>query len=443
MQWMRWFTEVGIGDVALVGGKNASLGEMLTELHRAGVPVPDGFAVTVDAFRYFVRANGLEAPIATALTRAGSDVSALEECSRAARALMMSGRLPADLEAEIRDCYRELARRSASSDLQVAVRSSATTEDLPGASFAGAHETYLNVRGEDELLVSVKRCFASLYTPRAIRYRRDMGFSEEHVGLSVGIQRMLRSDAAVSGVIFTLDTETGFRDVVQIDAIYGLGENIVQGRVRPDEYYVHKPTLRAGYRPILRRTVGSKELRLVYDPATREHENVPVSAADRDRLALSDDEVLQLAQWALAVEDHYTRARGQPTPMDLEFAKDGPDGSLYLVQARPETVHSAKRSPTIKLYELTQRSSVLVQGLAVGEQVATGDVRVIQDPAQMESFRPGEVLVTESTNPDWEPILKQARAVVTARGGRTSHAAIVARELGIPAVVGAASALAR
>ena len=442
MKWVRWFAEVGIDDVALVGGKNASLGEMLRELSSAGVPVPDGFAITADAFRHFVQMNQLEAPIAAALARqSGSDVSSLDARSDAARALIMAGHMPQELAAEIVDCYRELAKRSGSPDLQVAVRSSATTEDLPGASFAGAHESYLNVRGEGDLLQSVQRCFASLYTPRAIRYRDDMGFTGDRIALSVGVQRMLRSDAAVSGVMFTLDTDTGFRNVVQIDAIYGLGENIVQGRVTPDEYYVHKSTLRAGFRPVLRRAVGSKELRLVYNVATGAHDNVVVPSAERANLTLTDDEVLQLARWALAIEDHYSRKRGQPTPMDMEFAKDGPDGGLFVVQARPETVHSAKRVPTITLYELTQRSAVLVRGLAVGEQIATGVTHAIADAAQISSFVPGEILVTDSTNPDWEPILRQARAVITARGGRTSHAAIVARELGIPAIVGATNAL--
>ena len=443
MQWIRWFGDIGIDDVSLVGGKNASLGEMLRELRAAGVPVPDGFAITADAFRHFLKANELEGRIAAALAQGdGTGVAALDVRSRAARELVLSGRLPADLEAEVRQCYRELSRRSASATLEVAVRSSATTEDLPGASFAGAHETFLNVRGVADLLDSIRRCFASLYTARAIRYRDDMGFANEKVALSVGVQKMLRSDAAVSGVMFTLDTETGFRDVVQINAIYGLGENIVQGRVGPDEYYVHKPTLRAGFRPVLWRQVGTKELRLVYNLTTHAHDNQSVPSEDRARLCLTDDEVLQLARWALAIEDHYSRKRDRPTPMDIEFAKDGPDGSLYIVQARPETVHSAKHTPTLKLYELIERGPVLLEGLAVGDQIAAGAARVIADPADMATFQAGEVLVTESTNPDWEPVLKTARAVITARGGRTSHAAIVARELGIPAVVGAPRALA-
>jgi pyruvate, water dikinase len=442
MRWIRWFDEVGIGDVALVGGKNASLGEMLRELRGAGVPVPDGFAVTADAFRHFLDANALQSRIAIAVAAHGqADVASLELRSRAARDLVLSGTLPPDLEAEIRECYRELSRRCSSTNSEVAVRSSATTEDLPGASFAGAHETFLNVRGETDLLDCVRRCFASVYTPRAIRYRDDMGFGDAQVALSVGVQRMLQSESAVSGVMFTLDTETGFRDVVQIDAIYGLGENIVQGRVGPDEFYVHKPTLRGGFRPILWRRVGTKELRLVYNPATRIHDNQPVSAEDRARLCLTDDEVLQLARWALAIEDHYSRKRGCPTPMDIEFAKDGATGGLYIVQARPETVHSVKRTPTIKTYELTEHGSPVLEGLAVGEEIASGIAHVIADPGEMASFRTGEILVTESTNPDWEPVLKSARAVITARGGRTSHAAIVARELGIPAVVGAPNAL--
>ena len=269
-----------------------------------------------------------------------------------------------------------------------------------------------------------------------------MGFAHEKVGLSVGVQKMLRSDAAVSGVMFTLDTETGFRDVVLIDAIYGLGENIVQGRVGPDEFYVHKPTLRAGFRPILWRKVGTKERRLVFNRATHAHDDIAVPPEEQARLCLTDDEVLRLAGWGLAIEDHYTRKRGTPTPMDIEFAKDGPDGSLYIVQARPETVHSAKQKATLVTYELAEHGPAVVDGLAVGEQIASGTVRAIADPSQIDTFRPGEILVTESTDPDWEPVMKQARGIVTARGGRTSHAAIVARELGIPAIVGAQGALA-
>ncbi len=425
----------------LVGGKNASLGEMLRELAQAGVPVPDGFAITAEAFHHFVDANGMAPRIAELLAAHDpDDVAALEVKSRKIREVILAGALPADLQTQILGLYRELGQRYRATDLEVAVRSSATTEDLPGASFAGAHETFLNVRGDGALLDHVRRCFASLYTPRAIQYRQDMGFAERTIGLAVGVQKMLHSDAAVSGVMFTLDTETGFPNVVLINAIYGLGENIVQGRVGPDEYYVHKPTLRTGFRPILRRKLGTKELRLVYDPARDAHDNQPVPAADRARLCLTDAEVLQLARWATAIEDHYSRRRQQPTPMDIEFAKDGPDGSLYIVQARPETVHGVRRGRALTVYTLTQTGTVLVEGVAVGDQVASGPAHVIADPSGIDEFRTGDVLVTEATDPDWEPVMKRASAVITERGGRTSHAAIVARELGIPAVVGAEGA---
>ena len=442
MQWIRSFSEIGIDDVPLVGGKNASLGEMLRELTPLGVPVPDGFAVTAEGFRHFLRANSLEEKIRALLDAPASNgVAAIDAKSLAVRELVLAATIPADLADEIRSAYRDLSRQFGEPALEVAVRSSATAEDLPGASFAGAHETLLNVQGEVALIDSVRRCFASLYTPRAIAYRNDMGFAHEAVSLSVGVQKMLRTGEAVSGVIFTLDTETGFRDVVQIDAIYGLGENIVQGRVGPDEFYVHKPTLRAGFKPILWRRLGTKEMRLVFDRAKHVHDNRPVPADERAKLCLTDDEVLQLARWALAIEDHYSAKRGEPTPMDIEFAKDGPAGGLFIVQARPETVHATRHGLTLKTYALLERGTVVLEGLAVGEEIASGAARVIADASRMSEFRPGEVLVTESTDPNWEPVLKQASAVITARGGRTSHAAIVARELGIPAIVGAQGAM--
>jgi pyruvate,water dikinase len=442
MQWIRQFSEIGIDDIPLVGGKNASLGEMLRELGPLGVPVPDGFAITADGFRHFLIANSLDGKIGALLNTAEpGGVADLDAKSEAVRALVLAAEIPHGLADEIVSAYRELSHRCGAEPLEVAVRSSATAEDLPGASFAGAHETILNVQGEMALLESVRRCFASLYTARAIGYRNDMGFAHDAVCLSVGVQKMLATDEAVSGVIFTLDTETGFRDVVQIDAIYGLGENIVQGRVGPDEFYVHKPMLRAGFEPIVWKRLGTKELRLVFDRKTHTHENRPVPESERAVLCLTDAEVLQLARWALAIEDHYSTKHGEPTPMDIEFAKDGRAGSLYIVQARPETVHASKKGATLRSFELEKESEVLVEGLAVGEEIASGKARVIADASGMAEFRPGEVLVTESTDPNWEPVLKQASAVITARGGRTSHAAIVARELGIPAIVGAEHAM--
>ena len=347
------------------------------------------------------------------------------------------GGLPTELVLEIIEAYTVLSELASTDDVEVAVRSSATAEDLPTASFAGQQETYLYVHGEAELLDAVKKAFASLFTARGISYRADMGFDQFQVALSVGVQQMVRADRASSGVIFTLDTETGFRDVVYLTSIWGLGENIVQGRVMPDAFSIHKPTLQQGFRPIVGKQCGAKEFKLIYDETGHRLKNVPVPQTERDQFSLTDDEALQLAHWALAIEDHYSRKRGTATPMDIEWAKDGATGELFIVQARPETVHSQKHTPTLNVYHLTEAGTELVHGLAIGDGVTVGTARVIHDPREMELFQPGEVLVTEITNPDWEPILKIAAGVVTERGGRTSHAAIVARELGIPAVVGA------
>jgi pyruvate,water dikinase len=442
MQWIRWFDDIGIDDIPSVGGKNASLGEMRRELGALGVPVPDGYAVTAEAYRAFLAANDLEEPIRTLLAGwSRDDVQDLAHRARRIRNLILKGAYPEALETEILAAYHELSRRNGVEDLDVAVRSSATAEDLPTASFAGQQETYLHVHGEAELLDSIKRSLASLFTARAISYREDMGFDHFKVALSIGVQRMIDADNASSGVIFTLDTETGFRDVVFITSIWGLGENIVQGRVIPDEFYVHKPTLRQGFRPIIWKQCGAKEFKLVYDRNDHRLKNLSVLPADRKRFSLSDDDVLQLARWSLAIEEHYSRRRGADTPMDIEWAKDSRTGDLFIVQARPETVHGQRRGAKLRLYQLTGAGPLLVEGLAVGEAITVGAAHTIRDPRQMQEFRPGEVLITEITNPDWEPIMKQASAIVTERGGRTSHAAIVARELGIPAIVGASGAM--
>ncbi len=443
MKWVRFFTEVGLEDVPLVGGKNASLGEMIRELAPLGVKVPGGFATTSEAYWHFLEHNGLREAIAQEL--AGLDVenpAALQRASRRLRNLILKGKYPEDLEEEIRLAYRKLSEEAGEEALPVAVRSSATAEDLPTASFAGQQESYLYVQGEEELLLHVKRAMASLFTARAISYRAHMGFDHLKVALSVGVQRMVRADTASSGVIFTLDPDTGHPGFVYITAIWGLGENIVQGRVGPDGYYVHKETLKQGYKALIHKRLGSKELTLAFDPKEGRLKNRPTPPYLRNQFALSDEEALLLADWSLKIEEHYSQKRGAPTPMDIEWAKDGPTGELFILQARPETVHSQK-TPVLRVYRLQERGEVLAEGLAVGEAIATGRARVLRDPKEMDRFQEGEVLVTETTNPDWEPIMKRAAAIVTERGGRTSHAAIVARELGVPAVVGAMGATER
>ncbi|WP_234554846.1 phosphoenolpyruvate synthase [Thermus caliditerrae] len=443
MRWVRFFTEVGLEDVPLVGGKNASLGEMIRELAPLGVKVPGGFATTSEAYWHFLEHNGLREAIAQEL--AGLDVenpAALQRASRRLRNLILKGKYPEDLEEEIRLAYRKLSEEAGEEALPVAVRSSATAEDLPTASFAGQQESYLYVQGEEDLLLHVKRAMASLFTARAISYRAHMGFDHLKVALSVGVQRMVRADTASSGVIFTLDPDTGHPGFVYITAIWGLGENIVQGRVGPDGYYVHKETLKQGYKALVHKRLGSKELTLAFDPREGRLKNRPTPPYLRNQFALADAEALLLADWSLKIEEHYSQKRGAPTPMDIEWAKDGPTGELFILQARPETVHSQK-TPVLRVYRLQERGEVLAEGLAVGEAIATGKARVLKDPKEMDRFQEGEVLVTETTNPDWEPIMKRAAAIVTERGGRTSHAAIVARELGVPAVVGAMGATER
>lgn len=440
MKWVRFFHEVGLEDVPLVGGKNASLGEMIRELSPLGVRVPEGFATTSEAYWHFLEHNGLKEAIARELGGLDpEDPKALQRVSRRLRNLILKGEYPQDLREEILEAYRRLSEEAGEEEIPVAVRSSATAEDLPTASFAGQQESFLYVQGEEDLLLHVKRAMASLFTARAISYRAHMGFDHLKVALSVGVQRMVRADDAASGVIFTLDPDTGHRGFVYLTAIYGLGENIVQGRVIPDGYYVHKETFREGFRAVVYRRLGAKELTLAFDPREGRLKNRPTPPYLRNRFALKDEEVLRLADWALKIEDHYSKKRGSPTPMDIEWAKDGPTGELFVLQARPETVHSQK-TPVLRVFRLLKRGEVLAEGLAVGEAIAAGRARVLRDPREMDRFQEGEVLVTETTNPDWEPIMKKAAAIVTERGGRTSHAAIVARELGVPAVVGAVGA---
>ncbi len=437
---IRWFADLGMDDVPQVGGKNASLGEMVRELSSRGVRVPDGFAVTAHAYRTFLAGVGLDRELEAILRNFDpSDVAELRRRGARARDAILAASLPRELEDAIRDAYAKLT--DGAGDVDVAVRSSATAEDLPDASFAGQQETYLNVHGGSALLQACRRCFASLYTDRAISYRAHKGFDAAQIALSVGVQRMVRSDLATSGVMFSLDTESGFRDVVLINAAYGLGENVVQGVVNPDEYTVFKPALKQGFRPIVRRELGSKEVKMIYDEGSlRGVRNVAVPAEDRERFALDEEEVLTLARWACTIEEHYSARRGVDTPMDIEWAKDGRDGELFIVQARPETVHSRRDRNTLEVQRLAQRGRVLVSGRAIGERIAAGPARVILTAKELDRFRPGEVLVTDSTDPDWEPIMKRAAAIVTNRGGRTCHAAIVARELGVAAIVGATGA---
>ncbi len=439
VQLIKWFEEIGIEDVPSVGGKNASLGEMYRSLSSKGVRIPNGFAITADAYRLFIGHAGLREKITRALS--GLDVRDTDELHRRGeeiRRAVLAAALPPALEAGILAAY---ARLGEGKDVDVAVRSSATAEDLPDASFAGQQETFLHVRGRAALLDSCRRCFASLFTDRSIAYRADKSLDEGRIALSVGIQLMVRSDLAVSGVMFTIDTETGFRDAVLINAAYGLGENIVQGTVNPDEYVVFKPTLKAGFKPIIEKTVGGKESRLVYDSGgTKRTKNVPVPAEERARLALGDEEILTLARWACAIEDHYSAKAGKPSPMDIEWAKDGLTAKIFIVQARPETVQSRRRADAMETYRLKERGPALVSGRSVGGRIGVGRVRVVADVRRLSEFREGEVLVTDKTDPDWEPIMKKAAAIVTNRGGRTCHAAIVSRELGLPAVVGAETA---
>ena len=442
-QYIRRFCELGIDDVPLVGGKNASLGEMYQALSGEGVKIPNGFATTAQAYRDYLTHNGLETRIGEALAELDvDDVDALAVTGAMIRGWILDAELPARLADEISAAYAEMSAEY-STDTDVAVRSSATAEDLPDASFAGQQETYLNIRGSDHLLRTCKRVLASLFTDRAIHYRVDKGFDHMSIALSIGVQKMVRSDIGASGVMFTLDTESGFRDVVMVTSAYGLGENVVQGTVNPDEFLVFKPTLEQGQRPIIRRHLGEKAIKMIYtrDPVTSEAtRNVAVKKAEQLRFSISDDEVLQLARYATAIERHYSKQAGKPRPMDIEWARDGVSGELFIVQARPETVHSIRTDAFQDIYTLKDRGRVLTQGKSVGAKVGAGRARIILEASHMHDLQAGEVLVTDITDPDWEPVMKIASAIVTNRGGRVCHAAIVARELGIPAIVGAGDA---
>ena len=435
---------VGLEAISDVGGKNASLGEMIRELSAEGVRVPGGFATTAAAYRHFISCGHLKQQLHTILDGLdGQDLAQLQAAGAAARSLLLNAALPPDLEEAILQSYRRLDAAGIAGEASVAVRSSATAEDLPDASFAGQQETYLNVRGEAALLAACRRCFASLFTDRAISYRQINGFDHFEVALSIGVQRMVRADLACSGVMFSIDTETGFRNAVLLTAAYGLGENVVQGAVNPDEYLIFKPTLEQGFAPILSQRLGSKAIRMIYGDhgSTR---NVEVPAEDRARYALSQDEALQLARWACRIERHYSERRGQPTPMDIEWGKDGISGDLFILQARPETVEARRSTNLLRSWHLEpHQAELLCTGRAIGASVNSGRARILRHPSEIQRFQAGDVLVTERTDPDWEPILKRASGVITNQGGRTCHAAIIAREMGITAIVGAGDATER
>ncbi|MEF3075732.1 phosphoenolpyruvate synthase [Methylobacter sp. Wu1] len=436
--YIRWFNELTIDDVPLVGGKNASLGEMYRELTPQGIKIPNGFAITAEAYRYVLDQANAWRPLHEALDDFDPDnVADLAKRARKARDIIYGAPLPEDLENQILNAFAQL-QQEYGEDLSVAVRSSATAEDLPTASFAGQQDTYLNIRGDQALLDACKRCFASLFTDRAIHYRIDQGFDHFKLALSIGVMKMVRSDLDASGVMFSLDTESGFSDVVFITAAYGLGENVVQGAVDPDEFYVHKPTFEQGHRAVLRRSLGAKKIKMVYSEGrTREPiRNIVTSASERGHFCINDQDVLTLADYAIKIEKHYSAKAGQTRPMDMEWAKDGIDGQLYIVQARPETVESQKRGMVLEQYTLKQKADPIVTGRSVGAKIAVGNARVIEKLEQLSEFKPGDVLVSDTTTPDWEPVMKIASAIVTNRGGRTCHAAIIARELGVPAVIG-------
>ncbi|HEY6504894.1 MAG TPA: phosphoenolpyruvate synthase [Chitinophagaceae bacterium] len=428
---IKKFNDISIADISMVGGKNSSLGEMFSRLSVKGIKVPDGFATTARAFNDFLDQNKLKQPLALLMQNLDrKDYSNLKETGKKARELFLQASLPGELVKAIIESYKELCNGNYS---EVAVRSSATAEDLPQASFAGQHESYLNIKGENELLKAVLDCFASLYTDRAIKYREDNGFRHEQVLLSVGVQKMVRSDLACAGVGFTLEPESGFRDIIHLSGVWGLGENIVQGTVTPDEFFIFKPTLRKGKNALIQKKLGEKAKTMIYAAAKNNSSpviNIETPVEKREQFVLNDEEVKQLAEWALIIEEHYKK------PMDIEWAKDGISGEIFIVQARPETVHSQKNPFQIKEYKLLEKGELLAEGNAVGSKVVSGIARILQSPMEASKLNKGEIVVTDMTSPDWDPVLKNSAAIVTNKGGRTSHASIVARELGVPAIVG-------
>jgi len=429
-KYILWFKDVSSKDVALVGGKNASLGEMQKTLVKKGINIPNGFTLSSKAYWYFIDKNNLRKKIEDILKGLDTaDIKNLQTRGKKIRGLILSAQFPQDLEKEVKKAYQKLCQEYGR-NTDVAVRSSATAEDLPTASFAGQHETYLNVRGEENLIKACQKCIASLFTDRAISYREKTGFKHLQVALSVGVQKMVRSDKASAGVIFTLDTETGFKNVVLINGSWGVGEIVVQGKVIPDEFFVFKPTLQQGFKPLIVKNLGTKKRKLIYGKNNGLHQ-MAVSLGERAKFCLSEKEILILAQWSIQIEEHYQ------TPMDIEWAKDGQSGKLYIVQARPETVHVRQNKTTFKEYILKEKTpKILIKGIAIGEKIASGKVRVIKNVKGISRFQAGEILVTTITNPDWEPVMKKASGIITNSGGRTSHAAIVSRELGVTCIVG-------
>jgi len=436
-KFILWFDQLGIQDVPLVGGKNASLGEMYKKLTKKNIRIPNGFAVTAEAYHYFLEKAGVKDDIKKILSDLDTtNVKNLQERGEKVRNLIINAELPEELIKTIVEAYSHLEKQYGKL-VDVAVRSSATAEDLPDASFAGQQETYLNIKGESSLIDSCKKCFASLFTNRAISYREDKHFDHFSIGLSIGVQKMVRSDLATSGVMFSIDTESGFKNAVLLTAAYGLGETVVQGSVNPDEYYIFKPTLREGFKPIISKKVGSKKIKMIYDnEGNKNTKIVPVPKEQQQLFALDEEEILTLAKWAIIIEDHYSKKAGHFKPMDMEWAKDGKTEELFIVQARPETVQSRKDSNKLINYVLKEDGRVIVNGKSVGEKIGHGKCRIIKDVKDIGKFQKGEVLVTDMTDPDWEPIMKIAAGIVTNRGGRVCHAAIISRELGIPCIVG-------
>ena len=440
-KYILWFDEISIKDIPLVGGKNASLGEMYVELKKYGVKVPYGFAITSNAYHFFFDQTKLKERIREELKEINTkNLKELQSCGRKIRALIMEANIPYELESIISKAYKKLEEKY-EKFVDVAVRSSATAEDLPDASFAGQQETYLNVHTQAQLLHSCKQCFASLFTDRAISYREDKKFSHFDIALSIGVQKMVRSDKSCSGVMFSIDTESGFDKVVCVTSSYGLGESVVQGSVNPDEYVVFKPTLEEGYSPIVSRNLGKKQTQIIYDiKGSRLTKEIPTPTYMQEKFSLKDEEVLKLSKWAIIIEEHYSKKKGKYQPMDMEWAKDGNTKELFIVQARPETVQARKDKSIIENYDLKEKGEILLTGVAVGSKIAHGNVKLIKNIENAQSFKKGDILVTDMTDPDWEPIMKLASGIITNRGGRTCHAAIISREMGVPAVVGSFTA---